>query len=107
MRNVQLKRYWLVEGRDGTSRFFARAYPLYWYSEQQMGALLQSLASKSSLSFDEIANALCRKGKRTSHLEVALHQNGLPPFTLSCGPMMEWTARVFLENDGRLDGLKV
>ena len=106
---MPVRRYWLVEGRDGLEpRFFACAYPLHWYSEQQMSVLLQALAAKSSLSYSEIAGALKRKNKRTSHLEVSRLDNRIDkPFTLACGPSLDWTARVLSESDSRLDGLKI
>lgn len=68
-----------------------------------MTALLQALAAKSSLNFDEIADALCRRGKRTSLLEVQRLCG--EHFTLACGPGLEWTARVILAGDWRLRGV--
>ena len=68
-----------------------------------MAALLQALAAKSALSYDEIADALCRNGQRTSLLEV---QRLKPPFTLACGPALEWTARVLEDGDSRLQDVR-
>ena len=97
-------RVWLVEGRDlSHDLIFQQVYPLYLYSEQQMGVLLQALTAKSALSFDEITGALCRRGKRTALLEVQ-RLNG-EHFTLACGPSLDWVARVIPEGDGRLDDL--
>lgn len=99
-----MKRVWLVEGRDLSQELiFRRAYPLHHYSDQQMGALLQALTSKSALSFAEIAGALCRRGQRTALLDVQ-HPKG-KDFTLACGPSLEWTARVLLADDKRLTDL--
>lgn len=73
-----------------------------------MSVLLQALAAKSSLSYAEIVGALKRKNKRTSLLEVSRLDNVIDrPFTLACGPSLEWTARVLPEGDSRLDGLKI
>lgn len=93
--------WWLVEGRNLSHEIVhRRAYPLHYYSEQQMSALLQALTAKSALSYDEIAGALCRKNKRTSLLEV--HNLAGQHFTLACGPLLEWTARVLPQGDVRL-----
>lgn len=93
---------WLVEGRDLSGELiFRQAYPLHRYSEQQMCALLQTLAAKSALSFHEIAGALCRRNYRSALLEVQ-HLAG-PHFTLACGPSLDWTARVLPKGDERLD----
>jgi hypothetical protein len=100
---TKLQKYWLIEGRDGlSSPWFTAAYRLHLFSENQMSALLQAMAAKSSLSFSEIALALCRSSLRSSHLEVQRHY---PPFVLSCGPAMEWTAKIVLEDDPKLVGV--
>lgn len=93
--------FWLVEGRGlSGDHIYRKVYPFHLYSEQQMGTLLQPMAAKSALTFAEIAGALCRRGKRTSLLEVQ-KLNG-PHFTLACGSSLEWTARVLREEDERL-----
>lgn len=97
-------RVWLVEGRNLDGEIIhRRTYPLHWYSDQQMGLLLQAMASKSALSYDEIANALCRRDERSALLEI---QNlGGDCYTLACGPSLDWTARVLPDGDPRLKGL--
>jgi hypothetical protein len=98
-----LRKFWLIEGRDGQSEaYYKAAYRVHLFSENQMSALLQAMAAKSSLNYSEIALALCRTNLRSSHLEVQRHY---PPFALSCGPGMEWTARILVEDDPRLEGV--
>jgi hypothetical protein len=101
---VPMRRFWLVEGRDIAGEvIFHHAYPLHYFSDQQMTAALQALAAKSALSLSEILGALCRRGKRTTLLEVQRLSG--PHFTLACGPSLEWTARVIPEGDPRLTDL--
>jgi hypothetical protein len=99
-----MKRFWLVEGRDPSGNvIYRQAHPLHHFSEQQMGVLLQALTAKSALIFDEIAGALCRRGKRTSLLEVQRLSG--EHFTLACGPSLDWTARAIPADDRRLADL--
>lgn len=101
---VTVRRFWLVEGQDLDGKvIYQQAHPLHYYSSEQMGILLQALTAKSSLSFDEIAAALCRRGKRTALLNVQ-HLQG-EHFTIACGPSLEWTARILPQHDRRLAGL--
>jgi hypothetical protein len=90
------KRFWLVEHSDGSMGVdWRRTYPFHFYSELQMESLLRSLAARSSLTYREIAEALCRKGKRTTLLDVVRLDMG--KCGLACGPSLEWTARVIDE----------
>ena len=99
------KLFWLLEGRDLSGEIIYRqAYPLHYFSEGQMGVLLQALAAKSALAFDQIVGALCRRDKRTSLLEVQRLKG--KHFTLACGPSLEWTARVIPGGDWRLNELQ-
>jgi hypothetical protein len=97
-----MRRFWLIEFHEYPDVKYRRAFPAHYFSDDQMDTLLRTLAAKTSLSLDEIAMALCRKNYRSSHL--AGHRSS-KPFCLSNGPMMDWTARVFDENDSRLSGL--
>jgi hypothetical protein len=102
---VPVKRFWLVGGRDLSGNvIYRQAHPLHYFSEHQMSVLLQALAAKSALTFNEIADALCRRDKRTALLEVQ-RLNG-EHFTLACGPSFDWTARIIPDGNRQLTDVR-
>ena len=60
---TETKRYWRINGYDGTHLIYKRIIPLGLFSEKRIIALLQRLASRH-LDCDEIVNSTCSKRNR-------------------------------------------
>ncbi|ACT59954.1 hypothetical protein [Hirschia baltica] len=88
------KRWWQIEGFDGTKSIFKIRVPVHLLGEKQAEEVLRRLVSQH-LSKDEIIGAsLNRKDKRSTLLDV---KRTSLPFVLSCGENPFYVARIETE----------
>ncbi len=92
------EKYWSIEGFDSTERIFHVTVPAASYSEKQIQLLLQMLAAKDGLTYQEIVGAVARRGTKIANdlLEVH-HEKPYPQY--SCGENPYFHARVIVGQD--------
>ena len=61
MARTKTKRFWLIQGFDGTKMFYEKKIEAVQIAQEQMKALLKALAAKH-LTHDEIVGAHAAKG---------------------------------------------
>jgi len=79
------KKYWKIQGWDGTNLLFERKVLLGQVTERSMKELLRTLTARIALSEDEIISSYAKRRTKTyyNHLEVTRPKAG--SFMLSCG----------------------
>lgn len=87
------KRHWLIQGYDGTNLIYERRVPVWSSTECQVQQILRVLASKASLTFDEILGAYARRGTEIANDLVSVQRDGADA-TFSCGGNPHFHARV-------------
>ncbi len=91
------KKYWRIVGRDSTKKIFEESVPLGSFTDGQMEKLLQVLAARAGLSFQEIIDAYSRTNSRRYRPLLEVKRQSRPKFTLSCGSNPYFVATVIEE----------
>jgi len=83
------KRFWVIQGFDGSESLYEGEFAFSRYSEKQMTELLRLLVAKEALSAREIVESIGRKS--TGLLEVHRQMDGK---LFMCGQGIHFAARV-------------
>jgi hypothetical protein len=97
------KRYWLIRGYDCLELIFEMKVNLGDLNENQLRRLLQVLAAKEGLSYNEVVCAMARRGSKISNDHLAVRKEPDRP-VYQCGSNPYFTASVVDEN-GKLIAL--
>ena len=87
-----IQSYWHIEGYDGLSKIYDRKISSGYYGEDQVQLLVQVLAAKAGLSFDEIVGAFARRRSRISNDLLCVRRDGHGPVFM-CGDNPHFIAR--------------
>ena len=79
------KKYWRIQGWDGSSLLFERKVLFGQITECSMKNLLRTMVAKLSLDEDEIISSYAKKRTKIyfNHLEVNRNRGG--PYGFTCG----------------------
>lgn len=94
------KRYWLIRGYDSGKRIFEKRVKLGDFTENQIQHLLQMLAAKGGLNYEEIFGAHAKSGSSIRNNLLAVHKNFDPP-TWMCGSNPHFTASI-VDQEGKI-----
>jgi len=96
--------YWLLEGYDGTKKFYERRLDVGQLTTNQAKALIRALTAKAGLTFDEIVGAYAKKRTRIANVHLGVHKDGpYPVFWCGNQPHFIISAR---NADGSIVGKK-
>jgi len=84
--------YWHIEGYDGLTKIYDRKIKSGYYGENQAQILVQVLAAKAGLSFDEIVGAYARRRSKISNDLLRVRRHGHGPVFM-CGENPHFIAR--------------
>jgi hypothetical protein len=84
--------YWHIKGYDGLAKIYDRKVKSGYYGENQVQLLVQVLAAKAGLSFDEIVGAYARKRSKISNDLLSVRRDGRGP-VFTCGENPHFIAR--------------
>lgn len=85
--------FWLIQGYDGTNRFFEKKVATGQITDDQMRQLLKAMTAKASLSYNEIIGAYARRRTKAHNGLLDIHRDR-DRATLMCGTNPHFTARV-------------
>ena len=91
------KTFWLIRGHDGFKTIFERKVKLGQFTVDQIQNLLQALAAKAGLDFDEIVGAYAKRKTKIANGLLFVHKDPRHP-TYMCGSVPVFTASVVDEN---------
>lgn len=87
------KRYWLIEGYDGTEKIFSRYFPLDYFGRKSIQDALRYLVC-CNLSFDEVISESISTRYSEKILLVVHQDNASGKTKYSCGVSPYFTAMV-------------
>jgi hypothetical protein len=83
----KVKRYWLIEGYDGTDKIYEKKVPVGQITQDQIKALLMALTAKAGLTYDEIVGAYATRRTKIGNDLLRVHKDGpLPIFHCGSNP---------------------
>jgi hypothetical protein len=85
-----------MKGYDSLNKISERKEQVGYFSEYDIQALLQALASKAGLDLDEIVGAYAKKETKIANSLLAVYKNGLHSVYF-CGTNPHCIARVIRE----------
>ena len=92
------KRYWLIVGFDGAKCIYTRRVEVGQFTDDQIKALLQALATKGGLTYDEVVGAYAKR--RTNIANDLLHVHHDARYsTYMCGDNPHFAACVADSSD--------
>jgi len=94
------KRYWCIQGYDGLKTIFKMKVGVGQFTDDQIKHLLQALAAKAGLNFDEIVGAYAKRRTKISNKLLHVHKDSTRPDYM-CGSNPVFTARV-VDEDGKI-----
>jgi hypothetical protein len=92
------KRYWHIEGYDGTKKIFEKRVKVGLFSQNMVKALLMALTAKAGLNFEEIVGAYAKKKTKISNDLLTIQKDG-PYLTFMYGENPHFIAKVIEEID--------
>lgn len=94
------KRYWRIRGYKQFVVIFDKTVPVDCLTEKQVKALLQCLAAKEGLSYDEIIGVYQRRGSKGAHEALEVCPDPCHPNSYRCGNHPDFSAYV-VDEEGR------
>ena len=79
------RRYWKIQGWDGTTLLFERKVLAGQVTDRSMKMLLRALVAKISLTEDEIINSYAKKNTKIYHNHLEVKHLGVESCKLICG----------------------
>lgn len=71
-----IQTYWHIEGYDGLTKIYDRKIKSGYYGEDQVQLLVQVLAAKAGLTFDEIVGAFAKRRSKLSNDLLCVRRGG-------------------------------
>jgi hypothetical protein len=87
--------YWLIRGYDGTKLIFEKRVRLGQFTTEQIRRVLQSLAARAGLQYEEIVKAHARRGTEIANDLLEVRRDG---HSYMCGLNPHFIATVADEN---------
>jgi hypothetical protein len=89
----QTKRQWLIRGYDSADMIYEKRVDAGQFTEDQIRALLKTLAAKAGLEFDEIVGAYAKRRTRIANNLLQVQREG-PHSIFMCGSNPHFIASI-------------